>query len=238
MPPLPFLLTPLIIAGLIGASILAGVIRARTARRLGSVDKMSDADMCWICRSTDMQTLGPGAYRCRACEGLQGPNAKTYRDAARRAGLAKMSPSERRALAARLLGEAKLEEIAASGELEHVASLSEADISGGEERDKMSRFANVLLRVGTFEQKLVDAALALASPEQVQRLAVDIGSIRAVIDEMDITVWWSFDSGRGFANVSARAELRTHRDIERAMAHVAELARLRSRLEAKLAISR
>ncbi len=210
-------------------------VRARTARRLRKAESLRDDRACWVCGSEDLQRLAEGAYRCRSCDGLQGFLAHKHRDAARVAGYARLTPGTRLALAAEQLSAARLESIAVAGELDHVLELSHNDRAnvgdGGEQ--KLSRFANALLAVTRLEQKLVEGALLLASPEQIERLSVDLGTARVILDQLDVRVFWNLGDNVGSA--SGFGEGRTHAEIERAREHVAELERTRERLAGKLA---
>lgn len=224
---LGFLIGGVVLALVVGLLLAYGQRRNRRA-----LLEPADDDRCWLCGSTELETLTRDVRRCRACENVQGDGAARFREGERRAQYAKLAPSRRIELAGRLLEEADLQRIAVEGELQHVLRLSEldrvdAESDGGTE--KLTRFATALLAVTALEQKLIDVACVLADSSELERLSVDLSSPRQVLDALDL----SGHEGVGF-NFAERA---THHDIVRAITHLPRLEALHARLAARLGLA-
>jgi hypothetical protein len=216
-------------------AVAAKVGKTRRMRAAG-LDGDGDATRCWMCGHERLTQVAEATYRCLSCGGVQGERAAALKEATRRAQFASWPAAQRREHARRSLAEAQLEFIAVEGELRHVLQLSVADIrdhdaDSGE--NKLSRFAAAVMAVSALEQKLIDAAVVLASQEQLQRLAVDLGTMNALIDSLDVS--FTFSSGESTYTFSGGAERRTHDEILRALKHLPALQAFHGRLTRQLA---
>jgi hypothetical protein len=222
---------------LLAAVLVVGVIVSvvvRRQRRLRQADHQPDDAQCWLCGHSELVPVARDTYRCLACGGVQGQQAAALEAAARRARFARLSAGERYKHANVLLREAGLDLIAVDAELEQVLQLSVADVrdlnsDGGAE--KLSRFGNALLAVGGLEQKLVDAAVVLASDEQLQRLEMDLGSMNQLLDKLELGVHVKAPGLHMTFGLSAAADRECHEQIQRAAQHMPELHQLHRRLQ-------
>lgn len=223
---------PILIAIAVAVVSAAAVVRQVYVRQRAHAKTISPNDACVPCGGMDLERVEHRTYRCRSCDNIQGPHAGAIKDAIRRCAYAELPLDERRMLARRLLQDARLELLAAEGELSNVLELSQDDLDdagvGGDE--KLSRFAAVLGAVRVLEQKLVDVAVILAEPDQLQRLSADVSSMVALLDRLDIHILAGGTSAGGLV------ELHTHEQIRKANDHMPYLRRLLERLEGKLAV--
>lgn len=210
------------IALLATAVLLRIYFKGRTGRALRSGAAQGDDERCWICGKSDVREVEADVFRCPACGTFQGVNADDYLARQRRAALFALPADERRERARTLLDETKLALSAASGELEHVLSLSRTDRwHDGDEnamaQEKHARFGAVLAQVRGVQRQLGDVVALLGSYARVPAFDVELDAPRYALDAMDL------------------ADARIHRDLERCGEHLENLGHLRGQLAAELA---
>lgn len=211
---------------LIVLSVLLGAVwrmrqAARTRRALA---EEIGGDQCVGCGGTQIETLGPDAYRCRSCAFEWGAGLHALRFAARRKAVAAMSPEQRRDSGIADLKEAHLALLAAKGHAEQARRISE-QADGLHYRDDThdaDKQQALVVAVG-------EAKRAHLSIEQA-RLKLGTEQMGVSIGDLDVDL-----GSLGFAvdSVGGLGDGAVHHEILRAEEHIGTALR-----EVELALSR
>jgi ribosomal protein L37AE/L43A len=140
--------------------------RIRAARVRKAMAEDIDSSACIACDSSDLEVLGPGAYRCSACGYEGGDGLSALHEAAEQASVDKLEPAERRKQALAEVRQARDLVLGAQGTLKSSLSHSRGDMMGRQSawEEKQMELTSALGELGRAEALVRRAAMLLDDP--------------------------------------------------------------------------